>query len=157
MREPLVRRRVLPWIAAFTMASGVATGAAIAGPANASDHGCSQYTWPDYSAACMTSEDGRGATITVRRISTNSSPDADVTIVVARGSAQESLPIDLNPAWIVPKVTVSAPGVGPDHDFSQGVHQETVHPAVVAHEQVKVVIWRAGRATTFLVREAGGE
>ena len=152
-----MRRRVLAWVAAFTMASGVATGAAIAGPANATDHGCSQYTWPDYSAACMTSEDGRGATITVRRISTNSSPDADVTIVVARGPTEEPLPIDLNSVWIVSKVTVSGPSVGPDNDLSQGVHQETLHPAVVAHERVKVVILRAGRATTFLVREAGGE
>ena len=82
---------------ALTVAAGIGAGTAVAGPPRAAGGACSHYTWPDYSVDCLTSEDGRDVTKIVRRISTdNSSPDAEVTVVVAREPSTEPLPVEGN-------------------------------------------------------------
>jgi hypothetical protein len=165
MRERhLPRRRAVPFVAAIAVAAGIGTGAAGAGSSSATDHTCRHYTWPNYSAECLSSEDGRGATKTVRRISPyNSSPDAEVTVVVAREPAKEPLAINVDGNTVGVAAGPAAPEteqglVGRDNDVSQSPQDEPIQPAVVlANDRVQVVIWRGGRPTAYVVRRVGGE
>ena len=152
-------KRVVPFVAAIALAAGIGTGAAVAGSSSATDRRCSHYAWPDYSAECLTSEDGRGATKTVRRISPyNSSPDAEVTVVVAREPAKEPLAIDVdgNKVGVAAAPEAEQSLLGRDNDVSP--QDDPIQPALVlANDRVQVVIWRAGRPTAYAVRKAGGE
>ena len=152
-------KRVVPFVAAIALAAGIATGAAVAGSSSATDRSCSHYAWPDYSAECLTSEDGRGATKTVRRISPyNSSPDAEVTVVVAREPAKEPLAIDVdgNKVGLAAAPEAEQSLLGRDNDVSP--QDDPIQPALVlANDRVQVVIWRAGRPTPYAVRKTGGE
>jgi hypothetical protein len=159
MRKRHLRgRRALPFVAAIALAAGIATGAAVAGSSSATDRRCSHYAWPDYSAECLTSEDGRGATKTVRRISPYNSPDAEVTVVVAREPAKEPLAIDVdgNKVGVAAAPEAEQSLLGRDYDVSP--QDDPIQPALVlANDRVQVVIWRAGRPTAYAVRKTGGE
>jgi hypothetical protein len=160
-KRRLPRKRVVPFVAAIALAAGLGTGAAVGGSSSAIDRSCSHYAWPDYSAECLTSEDGRGATKTVRRISPyNSSPDAEVTVVVAREPAKEPLAIDVDgnvglaAAPAPPEAEQSL--LGRDNDVSP--QDDPIQPALVlANDRVQVVIWRVERPTAYAMRKAGGE
>jgi hypothetical protein len=165
MRERhLPRRRAAPFVAAIVLVAGIGTGAAVAGSSGATERTCSHYTWPDYSAECLTSEDGSGARKTVRRISPyNSSLDAEVTVVAAREPAKERLTVDVDGNTVGVAAGPAAPEteqslVGRNNDVSQSPQDDPIQPALVlANDRVQVVIWRGGRPTAYVVRRVGGE
>ena len=153
--------RVL-WMLALTVAAGIGARTAVAGPSRTAGGACSHYTWPDYSVDCLTSEDGRGATITVRRISTdNSSPDAEVTVVVARQTSTEPLPVEGNTVAALPELAAPAGEQGflvGDSVVSPTPQDQLEQPvAARADDRVQVVIWGDGTPAAYVVRQAEGD
>jgi hypothetical protein len=163
-KRRLPRKRVVPFVAAIALAAGIGTGAAVGGSSSAIDRSCSHCAWPDYSAECLASEDGRGATKTVRRISPyNSSLDAEVTIVVARDPTQAPIIATVadNPTAGLRHLASADPHpstqAAPVDDTSEILRDGLLPMApVLAADRVQVVIWRRGRPTAYIVPNAFG-
>ena len=128
-------------------------------PTGASDATCNRYTWPNFPAECLTSEDGVAATKTGRRIvPVGSDPrGSEVGLVMARqpGVAPIAATYETarRPAVLV-EISGEATAFDPfaENAPAQSVNADPQPSARPPHGYVEVTIWRGARPTTYLVR-----